>query len=369
MNAIKNRFFESNFLTFVKEHEEFFKKYRLKFCVNFLEILKKKNPSLKITQEYKRFAQETFDSLFVNGDFEKIVIKDYPVLESIKQNGVDLEEILDKTFLLLVNAFTKYAVKQKNSVSVLKKLLSLCEFYKEYLTLHTKNDFETTSKIPKEIKSYYLNNKPLAVFSVYKGIPISHKTFINSLNESKGTVEVEASYYHIIASKFKKEIYLLEPQTNTTFKAFISQIYPKRKILELHSIEKINRKSPKRNYIRVQPKEEIIVTLTKNEKAHKTKMFDLSLKGCAVISENKIPLEIGDILTIQFLLENPQITFVTLHGELKSITKLNNGTYKYHFYFEPNPKEEKILEKYITQREKEIIRELQIFLKKVIRTF
>jgi hypothetical protein len=365
----KNRFFENNFLDFLKENEKFFKNHRLKFAVNLLEILKKKNPGFQVTEKYKDFVTNLYDFLFIKGDFETGVIRNYAFFDEIKQNSINFTEILDKTFILMINSFLKYVIKEKNSIETLKKFVNLCEFYKEYLSFHTKDEYIATSKLPKEIKHYYLHNTPLSLFSVYKGIPISHKTFINTLNENKGIVEVEANYYQIIASKFKKEIYLLEPKSNNTFKAYISQAYVARKVLELYNIEKVNRKAPKRNFIRVQPKEEIIVTLTKNNKAFKTKMYDISIKGTAVTSEEKLPLQIGDILTIQFLLESPEVMFFTLQGELKSITKLSSEYYRYHFYFEPNPKEEKMLEKYITKREKEIIRELQIYLKREIKPF
>jgi hypothetical protein len=59
-----------------------------------------------------------------------------------------------------------------------------------------------------------------------------------------------------------------------------------------------------------------------------------------------------------FEIETDKKYLLEIIGEIKSITKLNDNLYKYHIFFKPNSKDEKILEKYIVKREKEIINEL-----------
>ena len=368
MNRFKNRFFEHNFLSFLSEYKSFFKQYELKFIVSVLEILKKKNPNLRLTTEYKDFVKNLYKSFFLENGFETFILKNPKMITELQEANIDFSDVLNKAFLLMSNAFIKKIIKEKEPISKLKKITSLFEFYIEYLKYHLNEPIYYTKSLPKEIKDYYLNNIKLSLFSVYKGIPISHTTTIHTLNEEKGFIEVSANYYQIIASKFQKEIYLLEPKSNKTFKANISEVYPHRKTLELINIEKINRKTPKRNYIRVQPHKKIEVLVKKGDKKFITEMYDISLKGTAVYSSEKLPLEIGDLVTIEFELEFEDFYYFTLQAELKSISKLNDTTYRYHFYFEPNPKEEKILEKYITKREKEIIKELQIYLKKELKS-
>ena len=368
MNRFKNKFFEHNFLSFLSEYKSFFKQYELKFIVSVLEILKKKNPNLRLTTEYKDFVKNLYKSFFLENGFETFILKNPKMITELQEANIDFSDVLNKAFLLMSNAFIKKIIKEKEPISKLKKITSLFEFYIEYLKYHLNEPLFYTKSLPKEIKEYYLNNIKLSLFSVYKGIPISHTTTIHTLNEEKGFIEVSANYYQIIASKFQKEIYLLEPKSNKTFKANISEVYPHRKTLELINIEKINRKTPKRNYIRVQPHKKIEVLVKKGDKKFITEMYDISLKGTAVYSSEKLPLEIGDLVTIEFELEFEDFYYFTLQAELKSISKLNDTTYRYHFYFEPNPKEEKILEKYITKREKEIIKELQIYLKKELKS-
>jgi hypothetical protein len=132
--------------------------------------------------------------------------------------------------------------------------------------------------------------------------------------------------------------------------------------LEIYNIEKISRKTPKRNYIRVQPKEDIIVHLQTKEDSFATIMYDISIKGCALIHTKKLPINVDDIIKISFILDNEN--YFEFNAELKSISKLNHNLYRYHFYFEPSIQEEKKLENFIKKREKEIIKELQEYMKK-----
>ncbi|EDM24504.1 PilZ domain-containing protein [Caminibacter mediatlanticus TB-2] len=368
MNKFKNKFLENNFLDLLEEYKDFFEKYELNFVVNTLEIIKKKNSKFNITIEHKDFFKNLYKSFFIDKTFENFILQNTNILNEIRESHINLIEILDKAFLIMANAFIKNLIKEKYSIIKLKKLTSLFDFYLEYMNYHINEPIEFILNLPKEIKEYYLSNTKLYLLSVYKGVPISHSTHIFTINEDRKTIEVTANYYQIVAAKFNKNIYLLEPKNNKTFKATISEIYPKRKILELVNIEKVKRAYPKRNYIRVEPKYDIEVKILKNKKLEIGKMYDLSLKGISVLFNKKLDFEIGDILKIKFNLEIEYEDYsFTFDAELKSITKLNENNYRYHFYFEPNIQEEKILEKYIIKREKEIITELQTFLQQEIK--
>jgi len=353
----KNRFYEENFSAFIKENEKFFKENKDKFVKNFIELLKKQNPQLEITDNLKKEIEILYDSLFLL-DYKTQKFK-LDVIWYLKSKDVELKNILNISFLLMANSYIKFILKDPNPITKLKKLTSLFEFYIEYLLYHISEREYFSYQLPPELKEYYLQNKVLNLFNVYKGVPITHKTTILTLNEEKKYIEVEASIYQIVAAKFQREIYLLEPTSNTTFKAYIEEVYPKRKVLKLTNIEKIQRNTPRRNYIRVQPSETIPVKIKHHDKVYNSTMYDISLKGMAVNCEEK-GLEIGDIVKLEFVLDN---YFFEITAELRSITKLEDY-YRYHFYFEPNPTQERVLEKYIIQREKEIIKELHKYLKK-----
>ena len=348
---MKNRFYEENFIAFIAENRPFFLSQTKKFTHNFIELLKKRHKEIDISEEE---IKALYESLFLE-DFTTQLFK-IDIIFKLKEK-TDLKDILNKVFLLLSNTYIKHILKDKEAISKLKKMVSLLEFYIEYLIYHINEEEYFKYSLPKELKEYFLKNTSLNLFNVYKGIPITHKTTILNLNEAEKYIEVEANSYQMIAAKFKKEIYILEPDSNATFKAYIDKINPQSKILRLTNIEKIQRNTPKRNYIRVQPEEKIEVNIKKHNEEFKTFLYDISLKGMAVISYDKI-LEIGDLIQVNFFLNN---YFFEMTAEVRSVTKLNN--YRFHLYFEPTPSQERTLERYITKREKEIIKELHKYLK------
>jgi len=367
MNKFKNKFIENNFLDLLEEYKKFFKKYELNFISNTLEIIKRKNNQFQCNKNHKNFLQYLYNSLFIEKNFESFILKHLDILYEIKESNIDLIEILDKSFLIMTNSFIKQLIKENYSITKLKKFTYLLEFYLEYIHYHFNEPIDFLLNLPKEIKEYYISHTKLYLLSVYKGIPISHKTHIISINEEKKIIEVEANHYQIVAAKFNKTIYLLEPKENKTFKATITESHPHKKALELINIEKVNRAYPKRNFIRVQPEKEIAATIIKNDIKETGKIYDLSIKGLSIIINKKIELDIGDFAKIKFNLtiKYEDYSFI-FNAELKSITKLNEQNFRYHFYFEPTIQEEKLLEKYITKREKDIIKELQNFLQKEI---
>jgi len=355
----KKNFFINNFLNFLINEKEFFEKQKYKFIVFFCELVKKNYPQINIESKKKEIAL-FFDNLFItpylkNGNFSHII----NLLEYLEEKHIEFQ-IINKTFLLLINQYIKYIFPNSNNIEKLRNIISLIEFYSENLKTHT-NLSEIDNVIPREIYKILKEQKTIQVFGVYKGVPISNPSKILDIDKKEQNIKVYANEYQIIASKFQKEIYLLEATENLTFKAFVINIDHIKKTLTLTNLEKIKRNTIKRNYIRVQPKEEIKATITYNNKSFEGIIYDLSIKGISIIAK-KISIEINKYITISFSLFLEEEYTFTLMAQLRSISSYNNKI-RYHVYFEPNPKEELLLEKYIKNREKEIIKELMFYLK------
>ncbi len=350
----KNLFLEK-FDSFLYEENEFFKKYQKNYITNFLKLIKKNYPQLTINTEIKNKISNFYSSLFLNPAFKTenfkhlIEMKDFFQENSIKSN------ILNKSFLLIANHYIKHIFPSSN-LNKLKILTLLLDFYYNFLNVQIKEE-TLTFKIPEILKNLYKNKNLLFLFSVYKGIPISNKTRIISIN--KNTITVNANRHQLIASKFQKEIYLVDISSNKTFKAYINDTDLSKKTLTLSNIEEIKRSALKRNNIRVQPKENIIANVIINGTKFKGKIYDLSINGISILYEKAIPANINDIALIEFKL-NKSFSF---YSELKSISNYNDN-YRYHFYFEPSPPEDSELSRYIAKREKEIICELNDYLNK-----
>jgi c-di-GMP-binding flagellar brake protein YcgR len=239
------------------------------------------------------------------------------------------------------------------SYDELKEFTITCNFYLEYFR---KRKVKYT-QLPKEIYDIYLNKEKITIYNVYKGIPISNKTYILSIE--KNDIILNATIHFIFASKFNTEIYFSQENKNYYFTGEVKNFDIEKKTITLTNIKKIQRELPKRKHIRVHPKEDIYVNIISEKNNIKAKLYDISIQGMALILDNTY-FEISENVEAIFTIEVDNKKYnLHLIGEVRSITKIENKIYKYHIYFNPNPKDEKILEKYIVNREKEIINELK----------
>ena len=354
------RLFKEQFLNFIQEEENFFIHYQKAFLTGFFKILEKNYPNVHLKKEDVKIIKNFYNALFLTpalrtSNYQDLILT-IDLINSYKIN----KSIINKSFLLMTNQYIKH-IFTTSDIQKLKKFINLIDFYINFLNYHFKEE-HFTNILPKEISKFYLLKQNLYVFGVYKGVPISHNTKIISVNKEENSIKINANNYQIIATKFQKEIYLLEPKTNTTLKAYVNDVNSYQKILTLTNIEQIDRSIAKRNYIRVQPKNRTEAKLQYKEKEYTGNIYDLSIKGISIISK-KIPMDINDSALISFTLSTKdEVCYFSFPSELRSIGTYSRNLFRYHFYFEPNPKEESDLEKYIKYREKEIVKELIVYL-------
>jgi len=344
-----------NFTSFIAGNKLFFTKVKPKILESFVELVKKtnKNSNLVIIEEF-------YDALFL--DIKK---QNFELFSEISEFS-NINLILNRIFLLIANSYIKFILKEENSVEKLAKLTKLCDFYITYLNHYTTNSFKSNNTIPNEIVDYFASNKAIIYLTVFKGVPISYKTYINAINKEKGEIEVKINSYQIISAKFQNQVYIVNPDTGKTFTCNIKNIIQHEKLVVLYNFSVIRRNNIKRNYIRVQPRKKILVSLEYNNSIFDGEMYDISLRGIAIVSK-PIKIDISDKVTIYLKFECAKsVVDINIPAELVSITKIDDSNYKYHFYFELNPKDEKMLEKYISNREKEIISELNRYIKNTL---
>ncbi len=277
-------------------------------------------------------------SLFIKPSIKNNNYKDLIIMSDLLKKYKTNKAIINKSFLLMINHYIKY-IFASSDIQKLKKLINLIDFYSNFLNYHFEEE-NFISKLPKIIFRLYDLKQKLYVFGVYKGVPISHNTQIISINKKENSIKIYANNYHIVAAKFQKEIYLLEPKSNTTLKAYVSDINTHQKILTLTNIHKVDRSITKRNYIRVQPKDKIKAKIEYKDKIYEGNIYDLSIKGISIISK-KIPMDINDNALISFTLKSKdEKCDFNFYSSLRSISTYSDNLLKYHFYFGPTPKEE-----------------------------
>jgi len=350
-----SNFFKKNFLVLILNEKSFFENIKEEYIKNCYALIKKDYPNTVNLSTH--LIDKFYTSLFINpflktGNFNDIKL----FINFLNENEININ-IIDKSFFLIANKFIKYNFKDSN-LEKLKTLSYLLNFYSKYLKSNIEIEVIQTD-IPKEIFEIFKSNQKIYLFSVYKSIPISNQSHILSIDKENKTITLSATPHQIIATNFQKEVYILEPSKNLTFKAIVVQNNYYDKTITLAEIQKINRSALKRNYLRVQPKEEIKAKIIYKDIQIEGTIFDISIKGTSIVA-SKTNLQINENVILEFTINNYHFSFLS---ELKSISQFNN-LYRYHFYFEPNLKEEIELEKYITKREKEIVKELMFYMKK-----
>ena len=340
----------TTFSPFLEENEAFFKENKQKAISILKELILKTN---KVDEKkLKIIITKFYDTIFIN------LTNDFSMFSFISKLN-NINNILNKTFLFLANNYIKHIFKDENSIEKLVTFTKLCDFYITYLN-HYQNNLTTKVTLPSELHDYFSNAKSIIYLTVFKGIPISYKTFIKNIKDED--VEIKVNSHQIISAKFQKQVYILMPDTAKTFIANIKEIKQNDKIVVLNNISDIKRDKIKRNFIRVQPKNEINVDIEYKNKEFTGQIYDLSLRGLAVISK-PLDISISDKVTIHLYFNYLEKINILTKAELVSITKIDTNQYKYHFYFVLPSKDEISLEKYICHREQEIINELNQYIR------
>jgi hypothetical protein len=340
-------------IKFIKQHHTFFKEYEHKFIELFLKNINKSLISNNILSEKE--VKIIYYCLFI----KPIILQNnkkisflIEIENKLKKYDISFIKVLEKTFFFITNAFIKYLLLHQEPYNNLKDFTILCNFYLEYFRTHKiKNP-----TIPSEIIEIYKNHEKINLFNIYKGIPISYKSPILKIENNEITLNSNLNF--IVASKFNPEIYFNQENKDYYFIATLKNFDIKNKIITLTNIQKIQRDIPKRKYIRVQPEKEIEANIIQKNRNIPAKIYDISIKGMALLTK-KNHFTISENIEIIFNLELEKKYLFDIIGEIRSIIKIENNLYRYHIYFEANPKEEKILERYVVKREKEIIEELK----------
>jgi len=352
----------NNFSKFIKDNKKFFLKYKDKFIKTLLEFISKSSPNIKLNNSFKEELELFYNSLFIEPFMEegKSVNFDFVLFD------INYKSILNKLFVIMANSYIKDTINGENNVEKLLNFIKLCDFYINYLTEY-KEKTCICEEIPKEITYLFNKQKPVIYLTVFRGVPISYKTSIDNIDEENQEIVLQINSYQLIASKFQNKAYIIDPKSAKAFTASIKDVDQESKEVILYNFISTKRENIKRNYIRVQPLNMVNVNMFYKNNLYNGTIYDISLKGVAILSKPIKDANISDKFELEIkIFFNNQLVDLTVDAELVSISKISQMQYKYHFYFGLSLKEESMLEKYIVYREKEIIKELNDYIKNTL---
>lgn len=359
----------------------------LKDMAPFLESFKSK------FVEYFISLSLSYDKIFTLEDLEQvakdvytqvldknldITCKEEDLFLEMRREGVMIGFLINRAMFYFLENFIKDA--QSNNPSNCKHIemmvfsithfikhfeMHICDKYKSQ-PMHLNFDNEENLIIGNNIidifKKLKHENKSIKFFNLYKGVPISHDAQIVDVDGEEVVFKTKA--IQEIAMKIDGTAYILKDDNfNKHIKADVvyNNFFNDTVVLNNFTYL-LNMPASQREFVRVHPNISALVSLCENDTFFtKGKLYDLSVNGLGVVSENNNGLYAGANITVNFTIilnEGKDVHEIKTTGEILNIVEYTDS-YKYCLKIFPALEEEEKIVAYVKQRENEIVRKLE----------
>ncbi|NVJ54336.1 MAG: response regulator [Campylobacteraceae bacterium] len=218
----------------------------------------------------------------------------------------------------------------------------------------------------KELYAFKLNNNKIELVNHYKGIPFIHDASI--INIEKDKIRIKTENVQVKAIRYEKDttIHFEDKIVNAKFESYDEHS----NILCLKDLVEVETSSKNRKTLRVAPDEMFNSSIFANSERYNYKVESLSSSSISFTAKNvtnklrvadKVDIVIGFKTEHEASFEN-----VIVHKERLSfkafvhkIKKIDNDYSKIVFIYELSFGDRKILEKYILQRQLELVKEFK----------
>ncbi|WP_281951631.1 PilZ domain-containing protein [Nitrosophilus kaiyonis] len=356
-------------LNVIKKEKDFFEKEKNNFVENFAkelfkEVSKTKNKILSINTLFT-IGEKLYILLFLYKKDPQNEL--YNFSYKVAKSKIDLKKVLIKSTMRLTRDFIDYTLKKNEDYEKIKTLLSLIDIYlvnvdrayaKYYEEIedelnHVKNNKkrEDEELIISLIQNIIKNDRKVVILDFYKEVPVSCKSIIKRLEKNLLFLDIQKCNFNIF--KENKEIFLKIESFPKSIKAKIKSM-KEFEYIEISDFEFTELPQEKRKYVRVQPKEKILVKIEKNGTKIDALINDISIGGIGIYADSIEDLEPNDDVLIKFELGENKIA-------IKGIVKYSLiDLKKVGIEFILIPELENEIAEYVLEREFEIIRELRI---------
>lgn len=307
--------------------------------------------------DFQALIEPLFLALFQNDDDTVGTVLD--TLRESFRSSTEFEQFLADTLVLLLNQYTKSFYNTRNGWNLIRRFAQACEQLIDF----TQDKYEEESlfifedTLIDEIESMRQNGIQLAVLNTYLGVPIQYPATI--VHTGPRSVTLKLHPLQETAALIQNGIYLIQvgDHERDVYASVTPLHAPNDALVLLSRFDRLETSLFHRQSIRVRPKEPYTLLLNINGIVLKCNLYDLSLGGMAVTSFLKCPLKQNDTVEMKV----PE----AISEKLSSITarmvfhSSYEGGHKYHFKMELSQSQEDELSKYISRREKEIIKLLR----------
>lgn len=341
--------------------------------------------SLTIQKQMKLFLEKLFEKVYVasNGIEALDIYKEFQpniILTDIQMPKMDGQELIENLNKLnhtsRIIVFSAYG----HSENIMKFLrMGVCEFIQKPVNLQQLtttllkvvsdekcNEEEFDNELLKDLKIIKNSRAPISIINHYKGLPLIHEAFVTSIQ--KDSIRIQTKKVQIKAILEEKRA------TIETDKAIISvklQEYDEATDeLIFINLEKIDHSPKNREVLRIMSDKEFTATIFFHNERYNFKVNSVSTKAISfVVNHFDEKIKVNDSVNLSMGFNTFYTTSyhnTVTHKErldtkavVLKIEETENSFTKIVMGFELNLSDKKVLEKYIYQREVEIIKEFK----------
>ena len=345
---------------------DFFVHYKEKFIENFRSCSKKDAPKILGVQGLSTLIKKLYLVLF---SFQKDPREDlFNLAYRLNKYEIDLKKILTKCTLLMVRDYIDHVTQTKGDITKIKRLLELIEIYLGIVEdARTKYIGELKKELKKQEKLVAEGERDIIIgflrklldqkkaeiefIKYYKQVPAVCKSRLIEVGETS----FRANICNLSIFSLDEEVYVKHPRLPRTVAVRIQEIDHTQDIAEFEVIGFVDLPQERRKYVRVQPDENIPVTIKKEKLEITGQIADISVGGIGVYVKDYSGLGIGDVVALSFLLPSGKIE---TNGIIRHITPHEN-LFRVGIEYRLDFKMEEIVSDYVMERQFEILRELK----------
>lgn len=355
---------------FLKEFHEKFVDYFVCLCASYEGVIEK--------EEAREIATRLYEELFKSEDDISALRED--IYGLMRQDRVMIGFLVTRTLFYLIENYTLFT-NEKGLDSHVEQLIACVSHFIHLLesdvtakasSFTTAFDvsfsdditFTPTNNILEAFYKMKEDNQKVIFLNLYKGVPISSEGTITQIEGEQVTFYVDQ--LQEIAMKMDGQGFIVKNDYfSKHLKAdIVCSNFQTNTVVLSNFIYLLNMPALQREFIRVHPDIVAKVFLRQASNLQTSgRLYDLSMNGLGVVSDENNGIFIGAKVLIEFELNSPSVPMegdrkIEIQGEVINIIEYQ-GSYRYCMRIHPDRiMSEKIL-RYITQREHEILADLQ----------
>ena len=328
-------------------------------------------------EEARACGHDIYQTLF-KCDFDITALRN-DILERTNYEKVVLDFLISRSSLYMLEAYVSFTQTQKSVsysdflVLCLNRFIALFEVevvtktvdFSSAMSVGFSKDvmFTPTNHIIEAFAQMKADGNKVTFLNLYKGVPISSAAEVLDVEGENVTFKIER--LQEIAMKLDGQAFIVKNDYfDKHLKAdIVSSDFHTNRVILRNFMYMLNMPALQRAFTRVHP--DIIANVYLNQVGNvqtKGRLYDLSMSGMGVVSEENNGVFVGAKVSVSFELNSASVHMqgdktIEVQGEIVNVIEYTNS-YRYCMRIFPDPRMREKLFEYISKREKEILEEL-----------